>query len=83
MIEHVESVHAELCAEPLRDPELLHRRQIGLEPRRPMERVPANVAQVSDTRVAESARVGDDIRSGGEVRNGMCDRVKRAQSRVE
>ncbi len=81
VIENVESIHAELRAESFRDLELLHRRQIGVEARRAMVGVAAEVAEVPDARIGEDSRVGDDVGNRGEVSNGVGDRVKRTQLR--
>lgn len=64
VIEHVEGIRAELCGEPLRDPELLHRRQVGVEARWPVEGVTANVAYSTASRRGERSRGRSGQRAG-------------------
>src|SRR5476651_2326970 len=48
-----------------------------------MERVAANVADLSETRIAESSGTGDDIRHRREERHRPGNWIEGAQSRVE
>src|SRR5713101_7854674 len=53
MIEHVKGIKHKLSPKPLSDRETLRHRQIRVEPRRSMERVPADIAQIAKARIGE------------------------------
>jgi hypothetical protein len=47
VVEHVEEIRSELRAEPLTDTELFNHRKVGVEASRPVESVPANIANLA------------------------------------
>src|SRR5512135_3063868 len=79
MVEHIESIHAELCVQPLRHLEVLHQRQVRGKRARAGHDVAAGRSQASYPRIEPSSTQG--LR--GEEGHPVVDRIEGAGAGLE
>jgi hypothetical protein len=84
MVEHVESIHAELDRHPFRSPEVLQERCVGIEDSRSAIAEDADVAEIAKSWVGErTPNASDDIGYRGKERHDVSYRIKGTRPGVE